>query len=240
MNRNVSCLALMTAMVFFSMGQPLKGQDEPSNQLTPQEVRAGWRLLFDGVSPNGWKSATHAGFPHRGWLIKDGTLSVLANGGGGDIATIEPFSNFELTLEFKLSPGAESGIKYLAPANTTLGLEYQILDDSAHHDAQLGVAGNRSLASLHDLIPAENKIIRPIGEWNVARLVIDKNHAEHWLNGVKVVDYDRDTQMFRALVQKSMYKDIENFGLHNQGHILLQDHGDAVSFRNIKIRMLRN
>ncbi|MFZ5516271.1 MAG: 3-keto-disaccharide hydrolase [Candidatus Zhuqueibacterota bacterium] len=240
MVRIIPCLALMVAMVFCSMIHPLSGQDEWPNQLTQQEVRAGWRLLFDGLSSTGWKSATHAGFPSRGWLVKDGTLSVLANCRGGDIVTVEPFSNFELSLEFKLTPGAESGVKYLVPANSTHGPEYQILDDSVHSDAALGVAGNRSLASLYDLIPAENKIVRPVGEWNIARLFVDKNHAEHWLNGVKVVAFDRDTQMFRALVQKSMFKDIENFGLTNQGHILLQDHGDAVSFRNIKIRILRN
>ncbi|MDZ7331594.1 MAG: DUF1080 domain-containing protein [candidate division KSB1 bacterium] len=211
---------------------------EAQTQLTREEVRQGWRLLFDGVSSQGWKSAQGQNFPERGWEIKDGELTVLAGGKGGDIVTVEQFSSFELALEFKLTPGANSGIKYFVQPGTSLGLEYQILDDERHPDAKQGVCGNRTLASLYDLIPAENKQVRPIGEWNQARIVVNGSLVEHWLNGVKVVSFDRFSQCFRALVQKSKYQNIEGFGQQERGHILLQDHGDTVSFRNIKIRPL--
>ncbi len=211
---------------------------DDQTQLSRQEIRQGWKLLFDGKTSNGWKGAQSETFPERGWEIKDETLSVLPGNKGGDIVTIDQFASFELSLEFKLTPGANSGIKYFVLPGTSLGLEYQILDDDRHPDAKQGVAGNRTLASLYDLIPAENKTSNPVGEWNQARIVVKGNHIEHWLNGEKVVEYDRDTQCFRALIQKSKYKDIEDFGLHPRGHILLQDHGDAVSFQNIKLREL--
>jgi len=206
--------------------------------LSPAEIKQGWKLLFDGETANGWKAAQSATFPERGWEIKDGVLTVLAGNKGGDIVTVDQFSSFELSLEFKLAPGANSGIKYFVLPGTSLGLEYQILDDESHPDAKQGVGGNRTLASLYDLIPAEHKQPNPIGEWNQARIVVKSHHIEHWLNGEKVVEYDRGTQCFRALIQKSKYKDIEGFGLQASGHILLQDHGDTVSFRNIKVKMI--
>lgn len=214
----------------FFYGSDLGGQ--PSKGL----IQEGWKPLFDGKTGNGWKSVKRATFPEKGWMIEDGNLTVLASGGGGDIITVEQYGNFELSLEFKLTAGANSGIKYLVLPNTSLGLEYQILDDERHADAERGVQGNRTLASLYDLIPAENKKANPIGEWNHARILVHGSHVEHWLNGMKVVEYERSTQIFRALIAKSKYKDIQNFGILPKGHILLQDHGDEVSFRNIKIR----
>jgi hypothetical protein len=199
-----------------------------------------WKPLFDGKTGKGWRGANNETFPEKGWMIKDGVLSVVKSGGGGDIITTEHYGQFELSLEFKMTAGANSGIKYFVLDGTSLGLEYQILDDEGHPDADQGVRGNRTLASLYDLIPAENKASKPVGEWNHARIISRENHVEHWLNGVKVVEYERGTQIFRALLAKSKYKDIENFGLLPKGHILLQDHGDAVSFRNIKIRVLEN
>ncbi len=228
-----NCLIQMIGLIVIFLSTHVNAQIE----LTREEVRQGWRLLFDGISSQGWKSAQGETFPARGWVIKDGELTVLVGGKAGDIVTVEQFSNFELVLEFKLTPGANSGIKYFVQPGTSLGLEYQILDDELHPDAKQGVAGNRTLASLYDLIPAEHKQARPIGEWNEARIVVNGNLVEHWLNGVKVVSFDRSSQCFRALIQKSKYKDIEGFGQHERGHILLQDHGDTVSFRNLKIRV---
>ena len=207
-------------------------------QLSQEEIEQGWRLLFDGKTSNGWKGAQSDIFPDSGWVINDGVLTVLAGKQGGDIVTIDQYSSFELSIEFKLTSGANSGIKYFVQPGTSLGLEYQILDDERHADASQGVAGNRTLASLYDLIPAENKNPNPIGKWNEARIVVKGNHVEHWLNRIKVIEYVRGTQCFRALLQKSKYKDIEKFGLHPRGHILLQDHGDTVSFRNIKIKVI--
>jgi hypothetical protein len=230
------------------------------NRLTDVQVAQGWRLLWDGVSTNGWRGAALSGFPDHGWTIRDGVLSVEAAAGGestngGDIITREEFANFELELDFRISPGANSGIKYfvdpqlgptLGLAGSAIGLEFQILDDERHPDAKLGVRGNRTVGSLYDLLPATNldepgraaKRVLPPGAWNRARIVATGRHVEHWLNGVKVVEYERGTQMFRALVSNSKYKDIPGFGERERGPILLQDHGNAVSFRSIKIRSL--
>jgi hypothetical protein len=230
------------------------------NRLTEVQVAQGWRLLWDGASTNGWRGANLAVFPDHGWTIRDGVLSVDAAAGGestngGDIITRDEFANFELELDFRITPGANSGIKYfvdpqlgptLGLAGSAIGLEFQILDDERHPDAKLGVRGNRTVGSLYDLIPATNldepgrtaKRALPPGAWNRARIVATRRHVEHWLNGVKVVEYDRGTQMFRALVNNSKYKDMPGFGERERGPILLQDHGNSVSFRSIKIRSL--
>jgi hypothetical protein len=224
------CIGIFLLLIAGTIGL---GQD-----LSPQEKVKGWRLLFDGKTPHGWKSAIVNEFPKTGWVMEDGNLTVMAGQGGGDIVTTDQYSDFELSLEFRLTSGANSGIKYFVQPGTSLGLEYQLLDDEKHPDAHQGVRGNRTLASLYDLIPAENRSIHSPGRWNHTRLVVAGNHIEHWLNGIKVVEFERGTQIFRALIAKSKYKDIPGFGLHEKGHILLQDHGDTISFRNIKIRLI--
>ena len=213
------------------------------NQLSEREKREGWRLLWDGKTTNGWKGAKIDGFPEKGWEMKDGILSVLESGNGGDIITEEQFANFELQLQFKITEGANSGIKYFVDGNTSLGTEFQLLDDQRHPDAKMGVKGNRTLGSLYDLITAENlsipgraKQFKGVNSWNEARIISKNGLVEHWLNGEKIIEYDRFSQLFKALVAYSKYKDYENFGQRPKGHILLQDHGNTVHFRSIKIR----
>ncbi len=221
------------ALTFFSLFLlfSVLSSAEPINTLTQQEKDLGWKLLFNGSTPSGWHSADNEAFPSTGWKIKDGILTIHKGTGGGDIVTSKQYSDFELKLEFRMTKGANSGIKYFVQSGTHLGLEYQILDDEHH-----SVDKNHTLASLYDLIPAKDKPVKPVGEWNQARIVVNNGHVEHWLNGNKVVEFDRFSQCFEALLQTSKYKDYENFGRHAQGHILLQDHNATVSFRNIKIR----
>jgi len=163
---------------------------------------------------------------------------------GGDIVTVKKYKNFILKVDFMITPGANSGIKYFVNteinkgAGSSIGCEFQILDDQKHPDAKLGVKGNRTLGSLYDLIPADStKPFRP-GFFNTAMVVVKGNKIEHWLNGVKIVEYERGNQMWRALVAYSKYRDWENFGDWEEGNILLQDHGDEVLYKNVKIKEL--
>ena len=221
------------------------------NFLSPYEKKNGWNLLFDGKTTKGWVGAYKDSFPAKGWKVSDGILTVLSSEGkesanGGDIVTKEQYSAFDLSFEFKLTPGANSGVKYfvtLAEKNTgsAIGLEYQILDDQLHPDAKLGRDGNRTLASLYDLIKADkqSRFTRPIGQWNRGRIVVyPDNRVEHYLNGVKVIEYVRGSEEFRKLVAISKYKNWNKFGEAPKGHLLLQDHGNEVSFRSIKIKTL--
>ncbi|HEV3270886.1 MAG TPA: DUF1080 domain-containing protein [Candidatus Methylacidiphilales bacterium] len=223
---------------------------EAPNTLSPREKQDGWRLLWDGKTTNGWRSARSADFPMNTWHIKDGVLTVEESGGkqsaaGGDIITLENFSNFDLKVNFKITPGANSGIKiFVDPSlskgsGAAIGLEYQILDDERHPDAKLGRDGDRTMASLYDLIPASStKHPNPIGEWNHAEIISRGNHVEHWLNGQKVLEYERGSPEFRRLVAISKFKKWPHFGELPEGPILLQDHGNEVSFQNIKIKVL--
>ena len=218
------------------------------NSLTEKEKNEGWKMLWDGKTTVGWKGAKLDEFPKEGWEINNGELSVVATGGhestaGGDIVTDELYGDFELKVEFKITEGANSGIKYYVDTKinkgtgSSIGLEYQILDDERHPDAKLGNhEGSRTLASLYDLIPADtNKKVNPIGSWNQAHIISKNNHVEHWLNGSKVLEYERRSPEYLTLVSESKYKKWPNFGEAETGRILLQDHGDKVAFRNIKI-----
>ena len=203
-------------------------------------------VLFDGSSTDAWKDIKSEQFPDHGWIVNDGILTVLAKTeeqeGGHDIVTKEQFSNFELELEVRLSKGANSGIKYMVVDNypgkegNYLGLEYQLIDNERHADAKLGRNGNRRMATLYDILPAREGIkIKPAGEWNSVKIVSKGNHVEHWLNGQKVLEYVRNSDSYKELVRLSKYNKLENFGGQKQGHILLQGHGNEVSFKNIVI-----
>ncbi len=223
------------------------------NNLSTQEKDNGYSLLWDGKTTKGWRGAGKDKFPEKGWEIKDDALNVLKSGGGesvngGDIVSEKQFSAFELKFDFKLNEGANSGVKYFVTekeknSGSAIGLEYQVLDDERHPDAKLGIEGNRTSSGLYDLIRPEKlpaSLLRKLGVWNQGIIrVYPDNKVEHWLNGYKVVEYKRGSPEYLKLVARSKYKIWENFGMAAEGRILLQDHGDAVSYRSIKVKELK-
>jgi len=241
---------LITIIAVLFSGFVCLSQNKP-NTLTPAEKKEGWKLLFDGKTSKGWVGAYKDHFPEKGWEIKNGIIRVLSSDGkeaanGGDIVTTSQYSAFDLRFDFKITPGANSGVKYFVALKeenkgSAIGLEYQVLDDSLHPDAKLGRDGDRTMSSLYDLIPAKKdpSFIHPPGQWNEGRVVVyPDNRVEHYLNGVKVLEYVRGSKEFRDLVAISKYKIWQNFGEAQKGHILLQDHGNEVSYRSIKIKLL--
>jgi len=221
------------------------------NNLSDQEKSQGFKLLFNGQDFTGWRAVHGTKMPEKRWSIEDGEMVVSPSDGsetGNDIVTEDQYQSFELVFDFKLSEGANSGIKYLvnesfeSQGKSGIGLEYQILDDEKHPDAKQGVVGNRTLASLYDLIPSyklDKRFQRKIGDWNQGRIIVYPNNiVQHWLNGFKVIEYERKSNIFQALVARSKYEKYKGFGMNEKGNILLQDHGNNVSFRNIKIRTI--
>jgi 3-keto-disaccharide hydrolase len=202
------------------------------------------RSLFDGKTATGWRGFKKPDFPKTGWVVANGWLTHLArkgqdSQGAGDIITIDTFDNFDLQFEWKIAPGGNSGVKYLVveDRNGPIAHEYQVIDDARHPDAKIGP--HRATAALYDAIPAPaNKPLKPAGEINAGRIVVNGMHVEHWLNGVKVIEYELESPALMAAKARSKFKDEPGWGTKLRGHILLQDHGDEVSFRNIRIREL--
>jgi len=226
---------LMIFQVFSTAAQ------EP-NVLTDSEKAEGWQLLFDGKSFHGLKKLAEGG-----WEVKDGVLlaTPIPHGRQMDMITEKQFGNFELTFEFALSENTNSGVKYLVTNNyesqkgAYLGLEYQILDDINYRYPERG--NLRSVASLYDLIAADpGKTVKGFGQWNTAKITVQDNLITHWLNGDKVVEYDRNADSFATLIQASKYKDLKHFGKAKEGHLLFQNEGTPVAFRNIKIKEIKN
>ncbi|SEL39249.1 3-keto-disaccharide hydrolase [Parapedobacter koreensis] len=231
--RSSLCFLFSLLSVFAAVAQE-------ANTLSQEEQAAGWQLLFDGKSLNGLRKLADGG-----WEVKDGTLSAtpIPHGRQMDIITDDQFENFELTFEFAISMNTNSGVKYLVTNDfpnqkgAYLGLEYQILDDNNYQYPERG--NLRSTASLYDLIPAgQQKSLKGFGQWNTAKIVVNRNLISHWLNGDKIVDYDRSTPSFQELIKQSKYKDLQHFGKAKKGYLLFQNEGTPIAFRNIKIRML--
>ena len=238
-----------------SLLPPASAAQSP-NHVSAAERAAGWRLLFDGTSLTGWRGLGYDSVPTAHWRVVDGAIAKIptakvqrqADGqpaAGGDLMSIDAFRDFELAFEWRVTPAANSGVKYNvseelslqnAANHAALGFEYQVLDDELHPDNQIP---SHRAGGLYDILaPAPTKRLRPVGEWNSARIVLRGNHGEHWLNGVKVVEYDLGTPRLDSLLAASKYRPIAGFAERRRGHIILQDHGDEVYFRSIKIREL--
>jgi len=210
-----------------------------ANQLSLEEEAAGFTLLFDGRTGTGWRAFAKEALPEKGWAIDGGAIHVKAGGGGGDLVTTEEFGDFELRFEWKVSAGANSGVIYRCneelPAPWQTGPEYQVLDDAKHVD---GKEPRTAAASLYALAAADGKQLAPVGEWNEGRIVVHGWHVEHWLNGKKVVDLDLATADAKAKVAASKFGAMPKFATLAKGRIALQDHGDDVWFRSLRIRRM--
>lgn len=251
---------IMVHIFFITFLSCAAEEEVPAREEAPspdQRQAEGWKLLFDGETFAGWRGLGREGIPEGHWVIEDGAIRKVSSGDvttaadgqpleGGDIMTVDTYENFELVLEWKVAPGANGGVKYNVsedmstsspPQYAALGYEYQVLDDERHPDAKNGP--NRTASALYDLVPpSEQKSLNPVGEYNQARVVFQGNHGEHWLNGKKVVEFDLDSDEFKTRFEASKYQSIPGFAEKRKGHIVLQDHGDDVWFRNIKIREL--
>ncbi len=210
------------------------------NQLTLPEKMDGWTLLFNGHDLTGWRIYGKLTPPGAGWKVEDGILKKLAKQKGGDIITTNQFNNYELVWEWRIAAGGNNGLKYLVTEARpgAPGQEYQMLDDTGHPDGKIGP--KRQTASFYDVLPpAQNKVLKPVGEWNTSRILVQGNHVEHWLNGAKVLQFELGSELVKAAVAASKFKNAPKFGDKIEGHIMLTDHQDEAWFRNLKIRALK-
>jgi len=242
MSLRTACVALLIAAASAAV-PTAEPQNGAANRLTPEEQKAGWTLLFDGRSVDGWRGYKRPDAAGSRWKVEDGFLTLPADDGrdtlgARDIISKATFQQFELAFEWRVAKGGNSGVKYfvLEDRDSAIGHEYQLIDDEQHADAKIG--GHRQTAAFYDVLPAANRPVKPAGEINTTRIVVRGNSVEHWLNGQRVLQYELDSPAVRAAIDKSKFKGIERFGKPQNGHILLQDHGDQVWYRNIKIRRL--
>jgi len=218
-------------------------QTPADNQLTEAEKKAGWTLLFDGKSLEGWRAYKRPDASTTRWKVENGALTLPPNDGkdtrgARDIVSTATFDRFELTFDFRVAEGANSGVKYyvLEDLDSAIGHEYQIIDDERHADAKISI--ERQTASLYDVLEPKDRKIKPAGEWNTGRVMAMGPTVEHHLNGTRVLSYELDSPALKKAIQDSKFKDVARFGKLHKGHILIQDHGDQVWYRNVKIRRL--
>ena len=233
---NRSAVAMMAFVGLLTM---TASAAQPINTLTGEEKAAGWKLLFDGRSLQGWRLYKKEAAPESGWKVEDGLLKKLAKQRGGDIVTEAKFEDFDLTWEWRITAGGNNGVKYLVTEerDSAPGHEYQMIDDTGHPDGKLGA--KRQTASFYEVLaPAADKPLKPVGEWNSSRVLIQGNHVEHWLNAMKVLEYELGSEAVKAGVAGSKFKNAPGFGTKIKGHIMLTDHQDECWFRNLKIREL--
>ncbi|MCE9610578.1 MAG: DUF1080 domain-containing protein [Chthoniobacter sp.] len=230
--------ALLAAGALLALTFTSRADD--TNVLTDAEKAAGWKLLFDGQTLEGWQPIGKSGVPTKGWVVREGMIFHGKAAGGGDIVTVEQFgSRFELTWEWRIGAASNSGVKYSLPdPEKNVGFEYQLIDDENHPDGKRGGRSHQT-GALYDLIePAPERKVKPVGEWNQSRLIVESEHVQHWLNGVKIVEFYMGSDDMKARIAKSKFRNVPHFGGVTRSPILLQDHGDEVAFRNLKFLSL--
>ena len=241
------CAIFVFALAIFSPARSLTAQAD--NTLSQRELHSGWKLLFDGKTTHGWRGAYMTSFPAKGWVVKDGELrgtftgSKEVHSGGADIVTLRKYRDFDLLFDWKLVPGGNSGVKYFVqerlpkPLGSQPGYEYQLIDDANPIYEGGPLPGIQKTAAIYDIV-APNKPDTKVGIWHRSRIRVRGNHIEHWLDGVKVIDVERTSELFQNGVKKSKFSHYPNFASLSSGYILLQDHGSDVAFKNIKIKEL--
>jgi hypothetical protein len=255
----LTCLAISGSQFFYSCTSTRKIANtlntnkmaviDSNNLLSAKEQAEGWILMFDGKTTMGWRGYNKPAFPDSGWAVDNGTLRCVASGmgeaggKGGDILYDKKFKDFDLKLDWKISSGGNSGVFYLAQEipNEPVwksACEMQVLDNISHPDARLGKDGNRQAGSLYDLVPAVPQNAKPVGEWNQAEILVYQGTVVHFMNGVKILEYHIGTPDWIKMVKGSKFKDFPEFGKYKEGFISLQDHGNDVWYRNIKIKSM--
>jgi len=232
------------ALVTLGAQKPAPATPMQKNQVEPERKEpGGWTSLFDGKTLNGWRGYKKPDASDTRWKVEDGLLTVSASGAGDthgqrDLITDATFRQFDLRWEWKISQGGNSGVKYfvLEDMPDAIGHEFQMIDDERHPDAKIGP--HRQTAAFYDVFPASNRPMKPAGEWNTSEVTVRGNHVEHWLNGTRVLQYELDSPELKAGIAKSKFKNVARFGTLQDGHILVQDHGDQVWFRKIEIKRL--
>jgi hypothetical protein len=211
-----------------------------SSQSAQKETAEEWQLLFDGETTAGWRGFHQKSFPTTGWVVENGCLIHRKEGGGGDIITVEKYDDFELFFEWKLGPGANSGIKYLITEERAeaVGIEYQLWDQVQEPANEDKAPGKHSTASAYDLLAPSPARMKAAGQFNQSRIIVQGKHVEHWLNERQVLVFELESPELNAAIAKSKFKGDSGFGKKIKAHILLQDHGGEVWFRQLKIRRL--
>ena len=233
---------LLILLIFGACTLAAQEKDTVGNTLTAAEKKAGWTLLFDGKTLDGWRAYKGTDTAGTRWKVEGGTIALPEKMAPGakesDIVSKETYEQFELSWDWKVAPGSNSGLKYfiVEDRSSAVGHEYQLIDDERHPDAKIGP--HRQTAAFYDVLPAADRPLKPAGEWNISRVVVRGQAVEHWLNGKKVLQYELNSPALNAAIEKSKFKGIDRFGKRQNGHILLQDHGDQVWFRNIMIRRI--
>ncbi len=223
---------------------PAKKAPSTTTTATTSADKDGWIQLFDGKDLKGWRGYKKPDATTTRWKVENGLLTVPQTGAGDtkgqqDIITEATFDQFDLRWEWKISQGGNSGVKYfvLEDQPAAIGHEYQLIDDERHPDAKIGP--HRQTAAFYDVFPAHDRPIKTAGEWNTSEVIVKGKHVTHILNGKTVLEYDLDSPELAAAVAKSKFKDIARFGHPQNGHILVQDHGDQVWYRKIEIKRLK-